>query len=154
MPTVYQSQLEAAEGKVEEIFQSDAVLGVDLNIAKGHDEVRFGPPNQVGNLVGVPDGNRKYLVEPITVDSRAYLELQLQASETGDMDRFVSGAYEPTVSFVYQAIVTGMQGEIPTPVLEIKESGSVSQEGRSRTLGVLNAGLSRMPVWLAQQVYR
>jgi hypothetical protein len=154
MKTVYDQQLETAKNKVAEIFESDSVLGVKLNITRGHNEVRFGPPNQVGRMVGVPDGNRKYLVEPITVDTDAYLDLQFAASEGDSFRNFLNGAYEPTVSFVYQAIVTGMQAEIPTPVLEIKESGQVSQEGRSRTLGVQNAGLARMPVWLAQQVYR
>jgi len=157
--TFYEKQLDAARAKVKQIFETDTVLGVKLNIRHGHVDIQFGPPNHIGDMVGVPDGNRKYLVEPIAVNTDAYLQLQFRASESmwgekGDYQRFISGAYDPTVRFVHKAIVNKNLHKIPTPVLEIKENGRVSQEGRSRTLGAQQTGLSRMPVWLAQQIYR
>ena len=157
--TFYEKQLDIARAKVKQIFETDTVLGINLDIRHGHTNIRFGPPNQMGDKVGVPDGNRKYLVEPITVNTDAYLELQFLASEgmwgeTGDYQRFISGANEPTVQFVHKAILNQNMYKIPTPVLEIKEAGHVVQEGRSRTLGAQRAQLYRMPVWLAQQIYR
>jgi len=157
--TFYEKQVHVARAKVKQIFETDTVLGVKLYIRRGHNDIQFGPPNHIGDMVGVPDGNRKYLVEPITVDTDAYLQLQFRASEgmwghTDDYQRFISGAYEPTVQFVHKAIVNKNLHKIPTPVLEIKENGRVSQERRSRTLGAQRAQLARIPVWLAQQIYR
>jgi hypothetical protein len=108
--TFYEKQLDIARTNVKQIFETDTVSGVKLYIRRGHVDIQFGPPDHIGDKVGVPDGNRKYIVEPITVNTDAYLQLQFHASEsmwgeTGDYQRFISGANEPTVQFVHKAIL-------------------------------------------------
>lgn len=148
--TVYDDQLERARGRMREIFAEQRLGGVRFRAERGH-RVEWAPPLNP-SYFGVPDGSRKYVVEPATVPIDDWLALQRRAS-SGSPFMFRQGAYQPTVDRAAESIRTGAN-DIPTPVLEVKTDGSIPQEGRSRAMGAREGGATEMPVWIAVQVYR
>lgn len=147
----YQKQLERAKKRIASVLESGSVAGVQLDISRGHD-VKWDEPVNPG-WFGIPDGNRKYVVEPATVSIRDWLRLQKKVSGAPSMKRFKRAAYDETVERAKESIEFGTDA-IPTPVLEIRADGSIPQEGRSRALGALRAGADYMPIWVAARVYK
>lgn len=142
----YQDQKKRATQKLDTIFRTGRISNTRVNISRGHKG--WAAPLNPG-WYGIPDGNRKYIVEPATIDIDDFLEIQRGTFGDIGMNSFMQGAYDPTVEKAQQNVK-----DIPTPVLEIKASGKIPQEGRSRALGAKRAGVTRMPIWLAIQVYR
>jgi hypothetical protein len=149
----YEQQRERAERALRDILVTGEVGGVRSDIRRGF-ETRWGEPLNPG-WFGIPDGSRKYVVAPATIDIDDWLRLQHGASG-GDFSfgSFQRGAYGPTVEMAAESVRSGSY-DIPTPVLEVDPSGEVlAQEGRSRAIGARRGGASRMPIWVAVRVYR
>lgn len=147
---MYEEQKRRAEGRLEEILSGGPVNGIRLDIERGHAWEWAEPLNP--GWFGIPGGNRKYVVAPATVNIRDFLRLQA-STRSGDLDRFLRGAYDETVKRAARSIETGAN-DVPTPVLEMKADGTLAQEGRSRARGASKAGKRRMPIWVAVQVYK
>jgi len=147
----YEQKRELATEKLEDVLSGGPLLGVRLNISRGH-YVEWGPPLNPG-WFGIPDGNKKYVVAPATVGIDSWLALQNEAGGPGGLGGFIDSAYDETVQEARASVESGRY-DIPAPVLEIKTDGSVPQEGRSRAVGARKAGASRVPVWVAVRVYK
>ena len=145
------SQREAAKGFVDKIFQTGRIKGEYVDISRGH-RINWGPPLN-SSWFGIPEGNKKYVVEPATIKITDFLGVQASSRPSLTYSGFISGAYGPTVAEAKETIELG-NGQIPTPVLEIKSGGKVMQEGRSRAVGAMRGGAEYMPIWIAKQVYR
>jgi len=145
------SQREAAEEYVDKIFRTGRIKQEYVDISHGH-RTKWGPPLNK-SWFGIPGGNKKYVVEPATIKITDFLGVQAASRPSLTYSGFVQGAYGPTVSKAKETVELG-SGQIPTPVLEIKASGKVMQEGRSRAVGAMRGGAEYMPIWVAKQVYR
>lgn len=145
----YEQQKQRAQEKMAEIFRQKKIGDRPLSYLKRGHKVKWAEPLNPG-WFGIPEGNRKYIVEPATMAIDDFLAIQAGTfGLTAADSEFSLGAYNPTV----EQAATNVS-EIPTPVLEIKADGSIPQEGRSRAMGAKQAGERYMPVWIAVQVYR
>jgi len=143
----YEQQKERAEERLKAIFRDKEIDGHSVSyLERGH-KIEWDEPLNPG-WFGIPGSSRKYVVEPATIDSFLRIQAGTFGFGIGDSE-FTLGAYQPTVQEAASDV-----SDIPTPVLEIKADGSVSQEGRSRAMGAKEAGERYMPVWIAVQVYR
>jgi len=146
------SQREAAENAVQEIFRTGRIKGQRVDISKGHRK-KWGTPMSA-SWFGIPDNSKKkYVVAPATIKITDFLGVQASSRPNLTYSEFISGAYQPTVEKAKETVQLGT-GSIPTPVLEIKASGKLVQEGRSRAVGAMRGGEEYMPIWIAKQVYR
>jgi len=148
---VIEKQTNRARDYVDRIFRTGRIDGVGVDISRGH-QVRWGEPLNT-SWFGIPDGNRKYVVEPATIDIEDFIRVQNATRPSLTLNDFKSGAYGKTVQRAKETIQLG-NGAIPTPVLEIRYNGKISQEGRSRAIGAMRGGATRMPIWIAKQVYK
>jgi len=141
-----------SEQAMRDILDSDMVAGIPIHI-KPMEDNPWGPPYET--LFGIPEGNRKYTVAPVFMNVRDWLKIQQKAHGMSSEQAFRRGAYQETVNRVAKDIENGTTSEIPTPVLEVSETGDVTwAEGRSRGLGAEKAGLDYMPIWIATRDYR
>lgn len=147
---MYEEKKKRAREKLDRILRTGRLNGVDLRLSRGHDR-GWAPPLNPG-WYGIPDGNRKFLVAPATVSVDGFLRLQGSTSSSS-LGMFLSGAYGETVERAKQSVRTGSY-DIPTPVIELRTDGTIPQEGRSRAVGARDAGVERMPVWIAVKVYK
>lgn len=145
---MYEQQKKRAEQQMQNIL-GGVIDGKRVNIQRGH-TVKWASPLNPG-WYGIPEGNRKFVVEPATINIGDWLQVQ-----SGDnlLSPFLSEAYGPTVEQAAESIRSG-RNDIPTPVLEVNSAGELlAQEGRSRAVGARRGGATRMPIWVAVRVYR
>jgi len=147
----YEQKHEQAVERLKNVLSGGPLLGIHLSISRGH-SIEWGPPLNPG-WFGIPDGNRKFVVAPATISIDSWLALQNKAGGSGGFGRFIDSAYDETVQKAKTSVKTGRY-DIPSPVLVIKQDGSIPQEGRSRAVGARRAGASKVPIWVAAQVYR
>lgn len=126
-------------------------LSLDIEPTDSHG---WGLPYEAG-FYSIPDGGIKFTITPVTIRTEDWLDFQnMVHGESNEWDTFRQGAYEPTVQSVATDIENGDVEDIPTPVLEIRYDGTATyDEGRSRGFGAKEAGVERMPLWVAVMDY-
>lgn len=158
---------------IQRLFKERSINGISIDIRE-ESPSRWAPPS--GNtFYRIPNsGNEptKFAVAQASIDAYDWVKLQSSTSPAGpvyrhqidawvetykeeyrDTDKSMAQAGHPWLNEAYLPTVRQMEQSpdtAPMPVLEIDSSYEVTtQEGRSRGVGAVAAGVSYIPIWIA-----